>query len=833
MSEGKMGMKLSGFDVAKSEKPLHVVKTACAWCETVVEIPLGPQHVHGVVDAHCGKCGKFFSTRVADDWFDAHDKKLQDEREVWKRIPPEAYLTCRRGMAGAAFVYTLYLGKGDPTEYQSRDSVEHFLVKEFDMSWYQANAIINSSVLDPGRKIYFQRLTKISAEIASRERKVAVGSTVACGTPVRFNGYDGIFLRASHNEGFGVVALNGFGDTEIPMIELEVMSVSTEPEFETEASGGALQEVENLEKKVQEQFQQVENVEHKIQDAIQELGGDVAAEPSDSPDVGEYEEQGAEVAPSQTDPEDEAPAEVEFESEEAEGEEEDGDLVVSFDGDEGDEKEAVLSVKDLRKDSILGLVDLEKTAVWPFRKERPRTQTPIPAQLGEHLYEGKEPKKPQFAKGDRAYTPIKDEATGKRRYIELIITEIKDKHPPMGHWEYLGRDPNLQHPARWYDSVQLMQGSEEDVTAAGANPEDRLNTLQSIINDPNTDPDTLQKARKQFVQEKGQMGGGAGQSTQSGSPAGTLARRAWWYKTPNELGYSRYPKDVSHPDDGSAATKKSDLFPKKDESYPDKCKDPNVEQHDVENSGAEHSARVAVNRGAQRKVHVHYQNSQDLKRAISVNREDLGIEDIRYILSHYHHIGHLARHDADNLADWFIGTKPRLLCASDVESAVQSRECLNCGACGETGDKGLCNRCQRRGSRVTANPNVRYEWDDDDSNCPQCGGQPTELGGLGNRNHYRCRDCGWDWSKEASVLSDKDIVKQALLGKGMGIFTPALYKGKEVLIMAIDNTGAYATIQSEGGKQTEVEVRDLKPTNSGPYSGENDDSYTRTRLHAK
>ncbi len=31
--------------------------------------------------------------------------------------------------------------------------------------------------------------------------------------------------------------------------------------------------------------------------------------------------------------------------------------------------------------------------------------------------------------------------------------------------------------------------------------------------------------------------------------------------------------------------------------------------------------------------------------------------------------------------------------------------------------------------------------------CPNCiAGKPTLLGVLGSRTHYRCRDCGTDWS---------------------------------------------------------------------------------------
>jgi len=693
-------MLLSGKDIAERPFSRYSQTVICSWCEKVTTLDLGPQNVQGNVSIHCSSCGKFSFHRVADDWFNAHDKKLQDEREVWKRIPPDAYLTCRRGMSGSPFVYTLYLGKDEPIEYHSRDSVEHKLVTEFDMSWYQAAAIINSSALDPGRKIYFQRLTKISTDIANRDNKIVASSSIISGTPIRFNEYEGVFLRYSNNEGFAVVALNGIGDTEIPMVELEMISV--EPEFEGEDEG-ALQGVEEIEK-------QVENVEHKIQDAIQDLGGDVPPEPSDSPDVGLYEED-MDIAPPQVEPEDVAPADVEFASEEAEGEEEEDELVIPFDDDleeegEEDEDESEEEDEDEEGDEEEGEEDSEKEA----------------------------------------------------------------------------RQKAL---------------SEKDIRLAQSTPAERQRVLQDIINDPNTDPQTRQMAQRKLMQERTpqQQPSAAplagtpdqwAQSRQHGIPPVSgnriKSKTAWWYKTPNELEYSRYPKEVSTTTDGCKATEESKLFPKMDkELYSETCKDPKVKQHDLENTGVEHSARrVAVNRDAQRRVHVHYQNSHDLKRAISVNRNELGIEDIRYILSHYHHVGHLAKHEADEIANWFIGSKPRLLCASDINAEVTSKECLNCGSSTPLDKSGLCSKCSRK----------------------------------------------------KGILCAGDIQKTALLGKGIGIFTPALYKGKEVMVMAIDNTGTRATIQ-DGNRQMEVEVRDLKPTKVGPYSGEEGDSYSRTRMHSE
>jgi len=31
--------------------------------------------------------------------------------------------------------------------------------------------------------------------------------------------------------------------------------------------------------------------------------------------------------------------------------------------------------------------------------------------------------------------------------------------------------------------------------------------------------------------------------------------------------------------------------------------------------------------------------------------------------------------------------------------------------------------------------------------CPVCGGPGVELGTLGNRQHFRCRNCGMDFSR--------------------------------------------------------------------------------------
>jgi len=38
--------------------------------------------------------------------------------------------------------------------------------------------------------------------------------------------------------------------------------------------------------------------------------------------------------------------------------------------------------------------------------------------------------------------------------------------------------------------------------------------------------------------------------------------------------------------------------------------------------------------------------------------------------------------------------------------------------------------------------------------CPACGGDGVLLGALGNRKHYRCRQCGMDFSQEEAETGD-------------------------------------------------------------------------------
>jgi hypothetical protein len=45
--------------------------------------------------------------------------------------------------------------------------------------------------------------------------------------------------------------------------------------------------------------------------------------------------------------------------------------------------------------------------------------------------------------------------------------------------------------------------------------------------------------------------------------------------------------------------------------------------------------------------------------------------------------------------------------------------------------------------------------------CPQCGGEGVLLGGLGNRIHFRCRNCGSGFFVKSDEDDGIDIVAEA------------------------------------------------------------------------
>jgi len=318
-------MNLSGLNVAKADRSIFSADIDCPWCYRKQTINLGPQHKNGNADVHCVKCGKFssHSIKTADAWFDQHHEKLQKEKEVWKRIPPDAYVTCRRSAtSGAAFVYTLYLGKKSPIEFLSRDSAEHALISEFGMSWEQANAVLTSAGMTPGQRIWLRQLTKISEALAARQLRGGKTCTFFRGATVKVNGREALFLRYSR-DGFAIVAFPGIGDAEVPAVELEVVDTGSTPgevgfdEFtgdpveealEAETAETLSQDVLNIQDNVldlaqheemeggeQNEVQVLEEAAEKLQEAvevIQEFAGEEFEEAGEA--VEEFEPEGDE-----------------------------------------------------------------------------------------------------------------------------------------------------------------------------------------------------------------------------------------------------------------------------------------------------------------------------------------------------------------------------------------------------------------------------------------------------------------------------------------------------------------------------------------------------------
>lgn len=637
-------MKLTGLDISKSGDSTFTAELACPWCDRVAAIALGPQHRFGNVDLHCEKCARFSSHKIADKWFDQHNQKLQDERQVWKNIPETAYVSCRRGMQGSGFVYTLYLGKDEPREIVSRDVVQHIMEKEFGMTWEQGNAALMSAALTPGLRVYFRHLTKISSALETKTQKHAVIKT---GAIVAVNGKEALFLRYS-SDGFAVVAFPGMGDTEVPVVELEVLDAGDSPaevgfpedEFllETPMGEGETEETEQIEDLADVEMYVDEIIEHSqmIKDRLEELTVE--------------------------------------EAQEDEEEREEGEIL--------------------------------------------------------------EPKKD------------------------------KEDAEDEGDHEFRAR--------RRADIAQ------------------RLQTLQNIIQDPNTDSETLQRAQMQYQQLKKSAPPviqPLKMPVKPGVPrAAALSKKSWWDKSEKELETQDRPKRKSLTPTEESAADRSDLYPRENEDYPEYARDD------------EHVKKA--NRAIQALVHRDFVQMGNLKAAMTAHQDRLSIADIRDILKFYTVTGKLASTEADELARWFVGTKPRLLSARQIRAnAVQVYKFPN-------GFRPEAEKTFKWLQHYNLHPS--FQWNEGELLIllPQ-----HEVGSLRQMQESNPARFGNPTAQKGSSLS-----KKALLDKGMGIFQPALYKGKEVLVMAIDNTGNNATVEDSDKNQFQVPVADLTPTKVGPYT---------------
>lgn len=79
--------------------------------------------------------------------------------------------------------------------------------------------------------------------------------------------------------------------------------------------------------------------------------------------------------------------------------------------------------------------------------------------------------------------------------------------------------------------------------------------------------------------------------------------------------------------------------------------------------------------------------------------------------------------------------------------------CDDCeGLCDPFADDAVCladHNQHPRGARFPHECDACYaaeEADEEARVCPSCHGPGRELGALGNTMHYRCRNCGRDWS---------------------------------------------------------------------------------------
>lgn len=566
-------MKLTGAEIANSGGSKYTQDVTCPWCSRTARLDLGPQHVQGDLTMHCSKCGKFSRHKTADKWFDQHQERMEELKGVWKKIPNDAYVSCRQATSKTPFYYTIFLGGARrPEEFVSRDIIEHLLTTEYGMSYRQASGVLMTAALTPGQRVYLQRWTRLLMAAEQREKMKRTGDkgkpiTIATGAPVRVNGQEGVFLRYSANEGFAIVAFpaspdaaNPFGDAEIPVMDLEVVDAGgpeVAEDFEMDKAldeeGEEVEEAAGLE----QALEHVEEAEEIIEDLVLEEGG--AAEEA-------VEEQ------------------VEEHGEEHEEKEE------KFEEDEGEEHE-----------------EHEEKGELPFAAKR------------------------KFALG------------------------VQDTRPGMA--------PRL---------------------------DENLRTLQRIIQDPRTDPQTLAAAQKRWNELKRQV------------PASR--RTAFFgYRTKDDLEAMERPEHKTKgPKVGDTKFEQSaGWVPENEGKNPLPKDDKNLK-------------KVEASKEAQRKVHTHYAHSGDLKRAIDVNRNNLSIEDIRDLCKFYATTGKIAFHEADELAFWFIGDKPRLLSASDLRKTADEED------------------------------------DGEEHRCSQCGGPLTELGTLGKRKHYRCRNCGMDSSKSGS-----------------------------------------------------------------------------------
>jgi hypothetical protein len=875
---------------------MQTAELTCPWCEHQAEISLGFQHRSGEVGLHCQHCGRYSGHKIAHEWFDIHQKKLEDEKEVWKRIPNTAYLTLRQHTVASGWIYTIYLGKGEPREFWSRDSVEHLLVKEFGMSWHQASSIITDAFITPGKKVYFQKLVKISSELDTAERKRVADKPVPpayqLGDPVRVSGVDGLFLRYS-DPGFAIVAFPQVGDAEVPVIEFEVIDTGDTPEevgFEREELTPESAEEAGEAFEADVMVHQVEQVADAVETALQheEHEGD------------EGEEGEIDALESAHEHLEEAVEELaDFVSEEMDEAEHD------FDGDDFEHEEEPEFEQDEKR--AAAIPPLERTphdnafsggwVVVDRATGKPVMETfeqATAARVDQTRYE-------VLTSGQwlaRFNREVRDGRTAETRTFPhpKMCAGCGEKHRGMG--AYCGSCKGERKA--WWDKAPW------EIRELDAPEQDADETPESVAEEKEDKDSWIEKASEDYPSTQGhplklpktdveldldndtkEANGNAQRRvhthvSHSGDLRRAIAVNADDLSIRDIRDLLAFYRNVGRIDAGEAETLATtfignegpkiltasdrrtagDVIPfDQSRRRPTPSSSKNfVQVYHFPNgfqTQAQHIFRWLQNPGVGVQFHPAYkwiggdvaielpeEEVPALRRLQQQNPARWGNPTARRVA-----VAPPGREDqvkelkkdpgidnpfavAWSSYDKSHGKKPTHKAALDTD------ECVNCGAHGKCDERGRCAKCARGNTKeavISGSPGSYHVKSEEGKN----------LGGP-----YKTREQATHRLKQVEYFKHKSDVKAdtnsgfgsqpamsgqttesfsgdikngsrrtALLQRGLGIFQPALYRGKEVLVIAIANTGDRVTVRDNNGRMFSVDAADLSPTKTGPYSG--------------
>jgi hypothetical protein len=194
----------------------------------------------------------------------------------------------------------------------------------------------------------------------------------------------------------------------------------------------------------------------------------------------------------------------------------------------------------------------------------------------------------------------------------------------------------------------------------------RLRSLREIIDDPDTDPETRQRAQAEWNKLR--------QQAPTAAAAAGTPKTAYWWKAPWEFdsiqyGDKRYPVGrqseevcdfTTYPTDMHGKVKR---YPTDTEFYP-KHKSHTSYDHlkrkDPLTGYTRQASRIAMARAINA-----YNATGDLRAAIQANYKDLSTAEIRRIIAFFRRLGKISSEDAQKLSQWFL--------QSDAERMVLSR----------------------------------------------------------------------------------------------------------------------------------------------------------------